>query len=74
MASIVQKSDDRPKLTRGRGTPLAGASPRTTVMLSRAWKPRKRVSPAADLAEEIRRVHRYFDPPPDQEGVDGKPG
>ena len=40
-------SDDRPKLRKGRGTPLAGPSPRTTEMLSRAWTPMRNVNPAA---------------------------
>ena len=65
-------SDDRPKLRSGRGTPLAGPSPRTTVMLSRAWMPMRKVRPGGrELAEQVRGLQRDPDPAPDEDGEQG---
>jgi len=49
MLSEVQNSEERPKLIKGRGIPVEGPSPMTTLIFSRAWKKIVKVIPAATI-------------------------
>jgi len=47
MAAKFMMREERPKLMRGKGTPLAGPNPRTMEMLRKAWTQITSVKPAA---------------------------